>query len=126
MSADTAFSWCETWCYQHQLIAHAAQEVGEVANANHENAKDILINYLKKRVSSLVTQPRGQLVQEAVPELTNRIFVSIRAGFVGDTVRKFNFHVLLQLQDGLTEYLQRCMDQENVGALCDAEEVKLL
>lgn len=102
------------------------QEANEVANANHETAKNVLLNYLKRRVSALVTQPRGQLVKEAVPELTKRIFVSIRSGFVGDTIRKFNYHVLLQLQDGLTEHLQRCMDEEDIGALCDANEVRLL
>lgn len=71
----------------------------------------------------MLSQPRGQLAQKSVPQLTQGLFASIREGFIGDTVRKFNYKLLLQMQDGLSEYLQKCLDQEDITALCSTEEV---
>lgn len=92
-------------------------------HANPDNAREVLTNVLRSHISPLLSQPRGQVIQEAVPALTRSLFVSIRKGFIEDTVRKFNYKLLQQVQEGLPEHLQKCLDQEDLNGLCDTQEV---
>lgn len=99
------------------------QEVVSIVQASSGEAVQILKAIIDSRIEPMFSQPRGQLAQKSVPQLTQGLFASIREGFIGDTVRKFNYKLLLQMQDGLSEYLQKCLDQEDITALCSTEEV---
>lgn len=102
------------------------QEVIKVAGATTQDARKVLEGVLQERASPLLSQSRGQLVEESVPDLVQGLFRQIRAGFIEDTTRNLNYHLLRQLQDayGLNEYLQSCMEDEEIGSLCNTEEVR--
>lgn len=99
------------------------QDINRIAHATRDNAGEVLTGFFRDHSLPLLIQPRGEAVKESVPQLTRRIFDKIRAGFVDDTVGKFNYKLLLQLQDGLTDYLQGSMDKQSLSDLCDFGEV---
>lgn len=103
----------------------ALQIIQSIRARYHDDAstRKTLTDWVQDQVSTLLVPARDKVV-DSVPNLTHGIFYSIRSGFVGDTVRKYNFKLLLQLQESLSPHLHARMEEEDLVVMCDVAQVR--